>query len=263
MLGSPKRPMPKCCRRDERNGDDKRRGRGEHRTAAGRYPQEHREEHGDRHERNPRACRRDEGKCAHQGQHHERQRSFRQLAPRQWLMRKLTQTDDQRRDRDDAQSVRQEPDTPDAQQRGVGVEKVHRDGPTDGRCCGCQDGRGQEAQHAMQIVELEGLTEPTLDQPSRQQSLRRVAKTGGYRAPEVPVAHQIGGNGCEHDANRHRRAHAPAQCDEDAGGDARSRPEHGHALELGEEMKAKPRRQIVGDGDKEPDRPMPQISRVT
>ena len=41
-------------RRDERNGDDERRSRGEHWTVAGRYPQQHREEHRDRHEGDPR-----------------------------------------------------------------------------------------------------------------------------------------------------------------------------------------------------------------
>jgi hypothetical protein len=69
------------------------------------------------------------------------------------------------------------------------MENVHGDGPTNGRYCRCEYGRYQEAQHAMQAVEPEWLTEPTLDQPSRHQRLGRVAKPGGYGAPKVPVAH--------------------------------------------------------------------------
>ena len=122
---------------------------------------------------------RDERKCAQQGQHRERQRSFRQLAPWQRLMHELTQADDQRRDRDDAEPVRQEPDAPDAR---AGVRRCgrgpwrrpHRRPPSPWR-----GGRRQKAQHAMQAVEPERLTEPTLDQPSRHQRLSGIAKTGG------------------------------------------------------------------------------------
>ena len=52
------------------------------------------------------------------------------------------------------------------------------DGPTDGRRRGGDGGCREKAQHAMQAVEPERLTEPPLDQPGRQQRLAGVAKAG-------------------------------------------------------------------------------------
>ena len=124
------------------------------------------------------------------------------------------------------------------------------------------DRRYQKAQHAI-------AGRRALNSSPNQRSINQAAISASAalqrpedtEAPKVPVAHQIGGNRCHHDADRDRCG-AAAQGNEDAGGDARGRPEHGHALELGQKVKAEPRRQIVGDGDGEPDRAMPQISRM-
>ena len=48
------------------------------------------------------------------------------------------------------------------------------------------------------------------------------------------------------------RARGP-KCDQDAGGDARSGPEDGHTLQLGEEDEAQPRTQKIGDGGEDTD----------
>ena len=73
---------------------------------------------------------------------------------------------------------------------------------------------------SVEAVEPERGTEPPGDKPRREHGLARVAKPLEYRGPEAPVTQEIGGNGCDRDADRHRHPRARSQRNQDAGGDA-------------------------------------------
>ena len=125
---------------------------------------------------------------------------------------------------------------------------VHRHGSAGGGGRGSDGRRQQKAQHSAQGIEPERLTEPPADEPRRKQGLAGIAKAAEQRRPEVPVAQEIGSNGRDDDADRHRRPRARPQCQENADGDARGWPEDRHTLQLGEQHEAQPRRQKIGDG---------------
>ena len=100
----------------------------------------------------------------------------------------------------------------------------------------------------LEIVELERWTEPPDDEPRCEYGLAGIAKAAEYRGPNIPVAQEIGSNGCDDDADRHRPPRARPQGYQDAGGDARSGPEDRHTFQFGTKHEAQPRTEKIGDG---------------
>ena len=104
------------------------------------------------------------------------------------------------------------------------MEQPHRNGAADGGKRGADGRCQQKAQDTIEIVELERWTEPPDDEPRCKYGLAGIAQAAEYRGPEIPVAQEIGNNGCDDDANRHRPPRARPQCYENAGGQNTATP---------------------------------------
>ena len=139
------------------------------------------------------------------------------------------------------------------------VKVLDPQGPADAGNGGPDDRCRKQSQNVAQSIEAEMRTEVALDEARCDQGFRRVAQREDESAQEVPVAQQIGNDGCDHRAGRHRPSRAGPKSDQDAGGNTRRRPEHGHAVGFGQQSKAQPCRQEIGDADRdsEPDRAGP------
>ena len=193
--------------------------------------------------------------AAHHGCRHERSTAFDELASRRGIARRRGQTDQHRCHRDDAERVRCEPVVPSGQDRsGRVLEEDESEGPADPRDSGPDDRRRQQSEHMAQPAETEARTEIVLDEARREQRFPGIAQGEDDRAQGRPVAQQIGHDGCDHRPGRHRPSRAWSERDQDAGGNARGRPEHGHAIGFGQQRKTEPRRQEIGDTDRERER---------
>jgi hypothetical protein len=89
-----------------------------------------------------------------------------------------------------------------------------------------------------------------LDDPGGEHGFARVAQGEESRAPEIPIAEEVRHDGCRHRAHDDRPPRPRPERDQDTGGDPRGRPENGHALRLGQQSKAKPRRHEIDDADR-------------
>jgi len=95
--------------------------------------------------------------------------------------------------------------------------------------------------------------------PCREHRFPCIAQTEQNGAPEIAVAKQIGHDGCRHGADNDRPSRLRPESDQRAGGHPCGRPENGDPLGLGQQRKAKPRRDEIDDADRdrEPDRANP------
>src|SRR5262245_10205916 len=66
---------------------------------------------------------------------------------------------------------------------------------------GSEPGGCDKTQDTANVIKGECATEPTLDQPSRQNSLAGIAETLEYRSPQASITHEVGNDGRDHHAN--------------------------------------------------------------
>jgi len=113
-----------------------------------------------------------------------------------------------------------------------------------------------QSQHIARPIEAERSAEIALDQPCGEQGFAHIAEGEGGGTPEVPVARNIGNDGCDDYATGDRHPCVAPQRDQHAGGHARSRPEPGNAVSFAEQRKAQLRCEEIVDADRngEPDR---------
>jgi hypothetical protein len=133
---------------------------------------------------------------------------------------------------------------------------------TDGSYRWREYSRGEEAQYAANAIEIEGSTEPTLDQPHHKEGLARIADAKREGSPGIPVGEESGCGTRGYHGHRHWRTRPSPKRDENPGGDPRCGPEDSHVLCGGEKGKSQLRNQEIGNGDadseNEPARPQPR-----
>ena len=103
---------------------------------------------------------------------------------------------------------------------------------------GRDDRPHQQAEHVAQPVEAELRTEIALDQRGAEQRFTGIAERENDCSRERAVPEEIRHDRCAHGAGSDRPSRGRAERNHGAGGDPRGRPEHRHAVGLGEQEKA-------------------------
>ena len=98
-----------------------------------------------------------------------------------------------------------------------------------------------------------------LNQPSGEHGFPGIADSEQHRAPEIPVAGEVGRDRRRHRAGNDRPSRPGSERDQDAGRYAGGRPENRNALRLGQQRKTELRCHEIDDADRdgEPERANP------
>jgi hypothetical protein len=85
---------------------------------------------------------------------------------------------------------------------------------------GSDPGGCDKTQDMTNVIKGECATEPPLDQPSRQDSLARIAEALEYRSPKASITHKVGNDSRDHHANHNAPPCAWAQHDKNTDSNA-------------------------------------------
>src|SRR5262245_26166247 len=116
----------------------------------------------------------------------------------------------------DSNATRQEPYAPNIPKGRGGMQEGNGCRTSKSGGCGSEDRGCDKAQDMTNVIKGEWATEPPLDQPSRQNSLARIADALEYRSRKASITHQIGNDRRDHHSHDHRPAGAWARDDKNA-----------------------------------------------
>jgi hypothetical protein len=121
-----------------------------------------------------------------------------------WLAPGLTKANYQRRDHHHSNQVRKEPRAPYIPdwRRSVGIEQGHRRSTPHSGGRGCETGGGEKACYVTQVTKPEWTCEPPLEQPGHQYPFAGIAETFAQRGQKAPVAHEVGSDSADHNADQ-------------------------------------------------------------
>jgi hypothetical protein len=186
------------------------------------------------------------------GKDDERRETLAQLALRERFAHDRDQPDHQGGDRDDAEGIGHEPVGPSGQERRAGALQQHKaERAADSRERAGNNAGCEQANDTAQSIKAEGRARMAVDEPRGDDSLRRIAKGEANGGGNIPVAHQIGGDGCPNGPHHHRRSRAGSKRNQGTGGNTRSGPEDGHTIRRGQQGKAKARGHEISNADGE------------